>query len=133
MVSRFLALALYAAGAHALDGTAFAAVIFGGLIGLLAVRFYWILLPSAGLANLANLMYADGGGESKSAAALGNIPLEFFVFLALTLIGYLLGVWARHVQAAKLQARQAQEAKTEEARAEEAKAVKAVKGEGESA
>ncbi|MBB4199446.1 hypothetical protein CCR94_09855 [Rhodoblastus sphagnicola] len=101
-VVRFLTLAVYAAGAHFLDGTAFAALIFGALIGWLAVRFYWLALPAAGLANLANLMYANSTGEGKSVSALGNFPLEFFVFLTLAVIGYLLGLWVRHIQFSRL-------------------------------
>lgn len=105
LVFRFLALAVYVAGAHVLDGLAIVALICGALVGWLAVRFYWLALPVAGLANLANMFYGNSTGTGKSVAALGNIPMELFVFVVLTGIGYGLGHWVRHVQFARAEAK----------------------------
>jgi len=112
MVIRFFALATSVASVHLLDGLAFAALVFGALIGLLAVRFYWLALPAAGLANLSNLIYAESTGAGKMEGALGRFPVEFPVFLVLTVLGFLLGIWARHVLYARSQRSAAQSAKT---------------------
>ncbi len=41
-VIRFIALSASVAGVHLFDGLGFGALVFGFLIGLLAVRFYWL-------------------------------------------------------------------------------------------
>jgi hypothetical protein len=99
MVLRFAAISASVAAVHLFDGLGFAALVFGGLIGLLAVRFYWMALPAAGLANMSNMMYANNTGPGKMEGALGVFPVEFFVFILFTLAGYAVGVWVRHLMA----------------------------------
>jgi hypothetical protein len=98
-VIRFLALSASVLGVHLFDGLGFGALVFGFLIGLLAVRFYWLALPAAGLANLSNLIYAQSTGPGKVEGALGVFPVELFVFVLLTGFGYGVGLWARAVMA----------------------------------
>jgi hypothetical protein len=99
MVIRFTALTASVVGVHLFDGLGFGALVFGFLIGLLAVRFYWLLLPAAGLANLSNLIYAESTGPGKMEGALGVFPVEFLAFTVLTGLGYAVGVYARIVLA----------------------------------
>ncbi|MCW2275368.1 hypothetical protein GJ654_12145 [Rhodoblastus acidophilus] len=102
-VIRFIALSASVAGVHLFDGLGFGALAFGFLIGLLAVRFYWLLLPAAGLANLSHLIYAESTGSGKMEGALGVFPVELFVFVMFTGLGYAIGVWSRVVLAWRLE------------------------------
>ena len=128
-VIRFIALSASVAGVHLFDGLGFGALVFGFLIGLLAVRFYWLALPAAGLANLSNLMYAESTGPGKMEGALGVFPVELFVFILLTGFGYGVGVWSRAVlvwRMERLKSLGAAEAASEEEKvllAEEGQAV----------
>lgn len=99
MVIRFIVLTAGVMFVHLFDGLGLGAAVFGFLIGLLAVRFYWLLLPAAGLANLSNLIYAENTGPGKMEGALGVFPVEFLAFLLLTGFGYAIGVWVRVVLA----------------------------------
>lgn len=99
MVIRFIALTASVIGVHLFDGLGFGALVFGFLIGLLAVRFYWLLLPAAGLANLSNLIYAESTGPGKMEGALGVFPVELLAFTVLVGLGYAFGVYARVVLA----------------------------------
>jgi len=102
-VIRFIALSASVAGVHLFDGLGFGALVFGFLIGLLAVRFYWLLLPAAGLANLSNLIYAESTGPGKFEGALGVFPVEMFVFVLYVVFGYAFGWWTRAVLAWRLE------------------------------
>jgi hypothetical protein len=110
LVLKFLALAVSVAGAHLFDGLAFAALIFGMLIGWLGVRFYWLAVPALGLANLAGMFYAHSTGAGKSASALGNFPMELFVFSGMLLLAYGVGLWVRHVQFSRVDAKMRRDA-----------------------
>jgi hypothetical protein len=102
-VIRFIALSASVAGVHLFDGLGFGALVFGFLIGLLAVRFYWLVLPAAGLARLSDLIYAESTGPGKMEGAIGVFPVELFVFILFTGFGYGVGVWSRAVLAWRLE------------------------------
>lgn len=105
LVIKFLALATSVAGAHVFDGLAFAALVFGVLVGWLGVRAYWLAVPALGLANLSGMFYASSTGTGKAEGALGNFPTELFVFSAMLCLAYVVGLWVRHVQFARVEAK----------------------------
>ena len=102
-IIRFIALSASVAGVHLFDGLGIGALVFGFLIGLLAVRFYWLALPAAGLANLSKLIYAESTGPGKMEGALGVFPVELFVFILFTGFGYGVGLWSRAVLAWRME------------------------------